>query len=374
QVSHILWARTRGRVSYLADLCKSLIGVTRCGINGGGSGSGGGSTSFGQVGEDGTWRLRLNEFAHVLKLASRVPPGVEGALQRRLDELPYNARQVVLRVVCVTVVAGIGETELLLHLLTNVAPFKEYWKAVVAQYENGDTPARRRGSRSRRRASIPPRRSFTSSPVPASSRTAIASAAAAAAATTAAARAAAMSKTKERVDAEEGVEAAGAAAAAATAAVATAAAAAAARAAGVVAGGLSPARGRPVASAVPVISAAAVAAAAEFLGSEDGGSALTTVAAAAAAAVRGGGIEQDGTRERPGVSSGEAGLRTPPRTSPPVSPAGSKTTSGCSGSGSGAGGEALRSCLAMLEAGGFLRVCEGGKCFICDDAMLMDQV
>ena len=27
--------------------------------------------------------------------------------------------------VCVTVVAGIGETDLLLHLLTNVAPFKE---------------------------------------------------------------------------------------------------------------------------------------------------------------------------------------------------------------------------------------------------------
>lgn len=50
--------------------------------------------SFGEVGEDGTWRLRLNEFAHVLKLASRVPPGVEGALQRRLDNLPYNARQV----------------------------------------------------------------------------------------------------------------------------------------------------------------------------------------------------------------------------------------------------------------------------------------
>lgn len=50
--------------------------------------------SFGEVGEDGTWRLRLNEFAHVLKLASRVPPGVEGTLQRRLDNLPYNARQV----------------------------------------------------------------------------------------------------------------------------------------------------------------------------------------------------------------------------------------------------------------------------------------
>ncbi len=27
--------------------------------------------------------------------------------------------------VCVTVVAGIGETDLLLHLLTSVAPFKE---------------------------------------------------------------------------------------------------------------------------------------------------------------------------------------------------------------------------------------------------------
>lgn len=77
-------------MSYLADLCRSLVGVAR---SGGGSGSGS-SMSFGEVGEDGTWRLRLNEFAHVLKLASRVPPGVEGALQRRLDNLPYNARQV----------------------------------------------------------------------------------------------------------------------------------------------------------------------------------------------------------------------------------------------------------------------------------------
>lgn len=82
-------------MSYLADLCRSLVGVSRGG-SGSGGGSGGGSMSFGEVGEDGTWRLRLNEFAHVLKLASRVPPGVEGALQRRLDELPYNARQVLL--------------------------------------------------------------------------------------------------------------------------------------------------------------------------------------------------------------------------------------------------------------------------------------
>lgn len=93
QVSHILWARTRGRVSYVADLCRSLTGTSR-GAAAAGSGSSGGA-SFGEVGEDGTWRLRLNEFAHVLKLASRVPAGVEGALQRRLDELPYNARQVV---------------------------------------------------------------------------------------------------------------------------------------------------------------------------------------------------------------------------------------------------------------------------------------
>lgn len=95
QVSHILWARTRGRVSYLADLCRSLVGVARSGVSGNG-----GSMSFGEVGEDGTWRLRLNEFAHVLKLASRVPPGVEGALQRRLDNLPYNARQVGVGVLC----------------------------------------------------------------------------------------------------------------------------------------------------------------------------------------------------------------------------------------------------------------------------------
>lgn len=91
-MSHILWARTRGRVSYLADLCRSLVGVARGGSSN--SGSTGSSSRFGHVGEDGTWRLRLNEFAHVLKLASRVPPGVEGALQRRLDELPYTARQV----------------------------------------------------------------------------------------------------------------------------------------------------------------------------------------------------------------------------------------------------------------------------------------
>ncbi|CAM9585413.1 unnamed protein product [Scytosiphon promiscuus] len=67
-------------------------------------------------------------------------------------------------------------------------------------------------------------------------------------------------------------------------------------------------------------------------------------------------------------------MLTPPRTPPPASPVGSKSKAVRSGSGSGAGEEALRSCLAMLEAGGFLRVCEGGESFICDDAMLMDQV
>lgn len=45
-----------------------------------------------------------------------------------------------------------------------------------------------------------------------------------------------------------------------------------------------------------------------------------------------------------------------------------------SADGAGAGLGALRSCLEMLEAGGFLRVCEGGKTFICDDVMLIDQV
>lgn len=64
----------------------------RTSSGGGGSASEGGG--FGEVGEDGTWRLRLNEFAHVLKLSSRVPAGVEGALQCRLDHLPYTARQV----------------------------------------------------------------------------------------------------------------------------------------------------------------------------------------------------------------------------------------------------------------------------------------
>lgn len=77
-------------MSYLADLCRSLVGVTRRGS----TSTSGGVASFGEVGEDGTWRLRLNEFAHVLKLASGVPAEVEGGLLRRLDELPYTARQV----------------------------------------------------------------------------------------------------------------------------------------------------------------------------------------------------------------------------------------------------------------------------------------
>ena len=33
--------------------------------------------------------------------------------------------KVVLRAVCVVVVAGVGETELLLHLLTSFGPFKK---------------------------------------------------------------------------------------------------------------------------------------------------------------------------------------------------------------------------------------------------------
>ncbi|CAM9958352.1 unnamed protein product, partial [Choristocarpus tenellus] len=98
-------------VTYLADLCKCIL-----------SGQWG---VFGEVGEDGTWRLRLNEFAHVLKMASRVPDGVEGTLLRRLDSLPYTARQVVLRVVCITVIGGRGAMDLLLHLLTHVAPFSQ---------------------------------------------------------------------------------------------------------------------------------------------------------------------------------------------------------------------------------------------------------
>lgn len=89
QVSHIIWARTRGRVSYLSDLCRSLVGVARRGTEVG--------TSCGDVGEDGVWRLRLDEFAHVLKLASRVPPNVERELQNRLDRLPYTLRQVQLK-------------------------------------------------------------------------------------------------------------------------------------------------------------------------------------------------------------------------------------------------------------------------------------
>lgn len=77
-------------MSYLSELCRSLVGVSRRGteVEVG--------TSCGEVGEDGMWRLRLNEFAHVLKLASRVPPNVEREIQNRLDTLPYTLRQVQL--------------------------------------------------------------------------------------------------------------------------------------------------------------------------------------------------------------------------------------------------------------------------------------
>lgn len=76
-------------MSYLADLCPIFVGADGRGLGGGGTGGG-----FGEVGEDGMWRLKLNEFAHVLKLASRVPPAVEGALQEKLGPLPFTARQV----------------------------------------------------------------------------------------------------------------------------------------------------------------------------------------------------------------------------------------------------------------------------------------
>ena len=113
------------------------------------------------------------------------------------------------------------------------------------------------------------------------------------------------------------------------------------------------------------MSAAAVAAAAEFLREEEGsggGARQGTSGNAAPAAATGAGVGVEG-----GEPQGGSGLRTPP----PVSP----TAAACSGPpGVAAGEEALRSCLAMLEAGGFLRVCDGGKTFVCDDVMLMDQV
>lgn len=64
------------------------------------------------------------------------------------------------------------------------------------------------------------------------------------------------------------------------------------------------------------------------------------------------------------------------------SPTGSSTGGVGGGGGGGASGgrgacsglEALLSCLGMLEAGGFLRVCDGGRTFVCDDVMLIDQV
>lgn len=116
------------------------------------------------------------------------------------------------------------------------------------------------------------------------------------------------------------------------------------------------------------MSAAASAAAAEaveFLREEEGtgeGAEQGVSSNATPAVATGGGIGAGG-----GERQGGSGLRTPP----PVSP----TAAACPGPpGLAAGEEALRSCLAMLEAGGFLRVCEGGKTFVCDDVMLMDQV
>ncbi|CAN0204257.1 unnamed protein product [Ectocarpus sp. 6 AP-2014] len=347
EVSHILWARTRGRVSYLADLCRSLTGTSR---GAAGSGSSGG-TSFGEVGEDGTWRLRLNEFAHVLKLASRVPAGVEGALQRRLDELPYNARQVVLRVVCVTVVAGVGEIDLLLHLLTNVAPFKEYWKAVVSQHESGEAPTRRRSSRSRRRTGTPPRRSLTLSPVNTSP--SVASTPATDAASTGASAVARAAVERRDIVRGGGGGGGGSGMAHADAEAAPPEAAIATR--------QSPPR-------VQSMSEAAAAAMTEFLRDEAGAA----------------GAEQDRKRTRSDVpgrptardSGGDAGLRTTTPASPATARSAASAIDKSAGVDSepGTGEEALRSCLAMLEAGGFLRLCEGGKTFVCDDMMLMDQV
>lgn len=196
---------------------------------------------------------------------------------------------------------------------------------MVSQHDGGDTPARRRSSRSRRRTSISPRRSFTSSPVlspvrPASSST---------------------------VGSSEG----GGADGVAPQGIST------------VGGSLPPTRGGGQQS-VSASAVAAVASAAEFLreegagGGAEQGVSVNTVPVVAIGAV----AEEGGEKAR-----GGSGLRTPS----PVRP----TAAASSGPpGMTAGEEALRSCLAMLEAGGFLRVCEGGKMFVCDDVMLMDQV
>lgn len=95
---------------------------------------------------------------------------------------------------------------------------------------------------------------------------------------------------------------------------------------------------------------------------ETGGRAEQSISSNAAPVVVAGAGAEGGERR------GGGGLQTPPPVSPTAPPA-------CSGPPEvSAGEEALRSCLARLEAGGFLRVCEGGKTFVCDDMMLVDQV
>lgn len=218
---------------------------------------------------------------------------------------------------------------------------------MVSQHESGEAPARRRSSRARRRASIPPRRSLTLSPVNTSPSIAATPATAAASTGEATVARAAI----ERSDFARGGGASGTAHAEAEAAPPAAEKAT-----------------RPSPPRVQSMSEAAAAAMVEFL--QDGAGAA--------------GAEQDRKRTRSDVpggptasaSGGDTGLRTPP----PASPATARRAASAIdkstrvGSGSGAGEEALRSCLAMLEAAGFLRLCEGGKTFVCDDMMLMDQV
>ncbi|CAN0334615.1 unnamed protein product, partial [Laminaria digitata] len=257
--------------------------------------------------------------------------------------------KVVLRAVCVVVVAGVGETELLLHLLTSFGPFKKYWEAVVSQHKSQEHPHRRRGSR--RRASVSRRRSNSLSPIPVASRNtglpkktfassgALASTLATATAidtsamagpapphrpqstssiTTAAVAAAAVARLREDEERRGEEEEAGAGRGAGVRAPRGAA-------------GLFPRKASPRATAAAAAAPAAPAAA----GDDSGGAAAVAAAAAAAADAAAAAAAEERTR---------SGL------------------------------EVLRSCLGMLEAGGFLRVCEGGETFICEDVMLIDQV
>lgn len=236
---------------------------------------------------------------------------------------------------------------------------RQYWKAVVSQHESGEAPTRRRSNRSRRRTGTPPRRSLTLSPVNTSPSVA-STTATDAASTGASAVARAAIERPDIARGGGGSVGGGVGGGGGGSGMAHADAEAAPPAAAIVT--------RKSPPRVQSMSEAAAAAMTEFLRDEAGAA----------------GAEQDRKRTRSDVperptardSGGHAGLRTPTPASPATARKAASAIDKSAGVDSepGAGEEALRSCLAMLEAGGFLRLCEGGKTFVCDDMMLMDQV